>query len=149
MRMREIGGVAVLLALGLAAQGAQAAYAGLWFQCQPRWTKEKNYLLVDVQRGERAWEATWGLHDAARGKTEKDKDGNLVLRGCHVRAARPAPNCNPAQPPLFAVLPKEVAGGKGLAVDAALRKGSWLRTDKAGLEALARQCGALRPKPAG
>ncbi|GAB3767082.1 hypothetical protein GCM10028796_27630 [Ramlibacter monticola] len=144
-RVRGLG----MLALAVLAQSAHAAYAGLWFQCQPRWTAEKNYLLVDVRKGERAWEASWGRADAAAGQAQKDKEGNLVLRGCHALAGKPAPACEPARPPLFATLPKAVADGKGLAVDAALRGGAWLRTDQAGLESLARQCAALRPRANG
>jgi hypothetical protein len=138
-----------LLALAACAQGAQAAYAGLWFQCQPRWGAEKNYLLVEVQAGERAWNARWGASDTAHGAASRDKDGNLALRGCHSRGGTPATNCSPAKPPLFATLPKGLADGKGLPADAALRRGGWIRTDQAGSDQLARQCAALRPKAKG
>ena len=134
-----------LLALAACAQGAQAAYAGLWFQCQPRWAAEKNYLLVDVQRGERAWTARWGA-DSAHGRAAKDKDGNLQLRGCHALGGKPASNCNPQRPPLFATLPSGVAQGQGLPAEAALPRGGWIRTDEAGSQQLARQCAALRPR---
>jgi hypothetical protein len=141
--------VAALLALAGVAQGAHAGYAGLWFQCQPRWTAEKNYLVVDVQRGERTWEAHWGARDSARGKAHKDQDGNLALRGCHSLAGQPAGGCNAGQAPLFAVLPKEVAKSPVAPVDGALRRGAWIRTDKAGTAQLAQQCAALRPKANG
>jgi hypothetical protein len=137
-----------LLALAVGAQGAHAAYAGLWFQCQPRWTAEQNYLTVDVHRGERAWDAKWGASDSARGEAQKDKDGNLALRGCHALGGH-ARACDPARPPQFAVLPKAVADGKGQPVDAALRGGTWIRTDKGGLAQLAGRCAALRPKTKG
>jgi hypothetical protein len=138
-----------LLALAACAQGAQAAYAGLWFQCQPRWNAEKNYLLVEVQPGEKAWNASWGASDTAHGATGKDKDGNLLLRGCHARGGTPATNCDPAKPPVFATLPKGVADGKGLPAAAALARGGWIRTDKAGLDSFARRCAALRPQGKG
>jgi len=138
-----------LLALAASAQAAQAAYAGLWFQCQPRWAAEKNYLLVEVKAGERAWNASWGASDTAHGAAAKDKAGDLLLRGCHAKGGTPALRCNPARPPLFATLPKGVADGRGLPQEAALRHGAWLRTDKAGLEQLARECAGLRPKAKG
>jgi hypothetical protein len=138
-----------LLALAAWAQAAQAGYAGLWFQCQPRWPAEKNYLLVEVQPGERAWNASWGAADTAHGAAARDKEGNLMLRGCHSLGNTPARNCNPARPPIFATLPRAVADGKGLPAEAALRRGTWLRTDKPGLEQFARQCAVLRPKAKG
>ena len=138
-----------VLALAAGAQGAYAAYAGLWFQCQPRWTEEKNHLLVDVHKGERARNAAWGASDSAQGPAEKDKEGNLVLRGCHALGGKAAGNCDPAKPPMFVVLPKAVAAGQGLPVEAALAKGAWLRIDKAGSQQLARQCAALRPRVGG
>lgn len=147
--IRTIARPLACLAMALAAQGAHAAYAGLWFQCQPRWVEEKNYLMVDVDKGERTWKATWGRFDSASGKTGKDKEGNLELRGCHARAGKVPGACNPKEPPLFATLPKAVADGKGQPVAEALRRGTWLRTDKAGTAALARQCAALRPRANG
>ena len=137
------------LAVALASHGAHAAYAGLWFQCQPRWVEEKNHLMVDVKKGERTWSATWGRFDAASGKAQKDQDGNLQLRGCHRRAGKIPRACNPEQPPLFATLPKAVADGNAPPVEEALRRGTWLRTDKARSVALARQCAALRPRANG
>jgi hypothetical protein len=50
---------------------------------------------------------------------------------------------------VFATLPKGVADGKGLPAAAALARGGWIRTDKAGLDSFARQCAALRPKGKG
>jgi hypothetical protein len=147
--MREITRALVLAALAAGAQAAQAGYAGVWFQCQPRWTAEKNYLLVEVQRGERAWQAHWGADDSAQGAASQDKEGNLALRGCHALHGKPSAACNPAQPPLFATLPKAVAEGRGGPVEAALRRGTWVHTDTAGTQALARQCAALRPKAKG
>jgi len=143
---REIVRAAALLALAGAAQAAPTAYDGLWFQCQPRWTAEKNYLLVDVQRGAHAWEAHWGADDSARGKAQADEGGNLALRGCHAKGGKPAGNCDPAKAPLFAVLPKAVAKGPAEPEAAALRGGRWIRTDAAGSTRLAQQCAALRPK---
>jgi hypothetical protein len=147
--MRVITRALVLAALAAGAHAAPAGYAGVWFQGQPRWTAEKNYLLVDVRRGERAWEARWGADDSARGVASRDKEGNLALRGCHALQGKPSKACDPAKPPLFAVLPKAVAEGRAEPAEAALRRGSWIRTDTAGTQALARQCAALRPKPKG
>jgi hypothetical protein len=147
--IRPIARPLACLAIALATQGAHAAYAGLWFQCQPRWTEEKNHLMVDVHKGERSWKATWGRFDSASGQARKDQDGNLQLRGCHVRAGKVPGACDARQPPLFATLPKAVADGKAQPVDEALRRGTWLRTDKAGSVALARQCAALRPRANG
>jgi hypothetical protein len=147
--IRQIERAVALLALAACAQGAHAAYAGLWFQCQPRWAAERNYLLVEVQAGERAWNASWGASDTAHGVAAKDKEGNLMLRGCHSLAGTPSTHCNPARPPLFATLPKAVAQGKGLPADAALRRGGWIRTGKTATEQLAGQCAALRPKTKG
>ena len=146
MSIRTRARALVLLALAAAVPAVHAAYAGLWFQCQPRWTAEQNYLLVDVHRGERAWNARWGAADTAQGQAAKDADGNLVLRGCHALAGQPTAHCDPAKAPTFAQLPKAVAAGQGLPADAALARGGWLRTERAGVEQLARQCAALRPK---
>jgi hypothetical protein len=146
--MRDKVRAFALLALAACGQAAHAGYAGLWFQCQPRWAAEKNYLLVDVKPGERAWSATWGASDSAQGRAQKDKDGNLQLRGCHALAGKPR-NCNAAQPPLFATLPKGLADGQGPAADVALRRGGWIHSDRKAVEQLAGQCAALRPKGKG
>lgn len=127
-----------------AAQSAQpAGHAGLWFQCQPKWKAEKNYLLVDVKAGEREWDAKWGAADSAKGKAQKDAQGNLLLRGCHALGGKPAARCDAARPPLFATLPKAADSAPS---PEALRRGAWIRTDAASLERLARDCAGLRPQ---
>jgi hypothetical protein len=137
----------LLLAATFGVQAAPPAYAGAWFQCQPRWSAEKNHLLVDVKKGDRAWDAHWGAGDSARGTAEKDKDGNLGLRGCHAIAGKPSKNCNAAKPPLFATLPKAAIERPPLPIEEALRRGTWIHTEKAMVDQLAAQCAALRPRP--
>jgi hypothetical protein len=146
--IRVVPRAALLTVAALCAQAAPAApagFAGLWFQCQPRWAAEKNYLLVDVKSGERSWDAQWGAEDSARGAASRDAEGNLALRGCHAHKGTASKACDPAKPPLFATLPRAATEGARPPVDAALRRGAWIPTDRAGTEQLARQCAALRP----
>jgi hypothetical protein len=144
--MREFRSLALVLAAWGCVPAAQAAFAGMWFQCQPRWQAEKNYLLLEVKRGERTWEARWGAGDSARGPAQTDPDGNLKLRGCHSIGGKPAAACNPENPPEFVTLPKALATVTPVVDEVALRRGAWLRTDKASLDKLAARCAAVRPK---
>jgi hypothetical protein len=146
--MRSIRAAACIASAVLLAQGAQAAagYAGAWFQCQPKWSAEKNYLVVDVKAGDRAWDAHWGAADSAKGEAATDAQGNLLLRGCHALGGKPAASCNPAKPPTFAVLPKALLTGTPQPRQAALQRGAWVRADQGSLEQLARDCGKLRPQ---
>jgi hypothetical protein len=150
--IREMRCLALLLATWGCVPAAHAAFAGLWFQCQPRWQSEKNYLLVEVKRDERNWEGRWGVGDSARGPAQTDAEGNLKLRGCHSIGGKPSASCNPENPPEFAMLPKALATAAPAAAavnEVALRRGAWLRTSKASLSKLAAECAAVRPKPKG
>jgi hypothetical protein len=154
VQLRVIRGGALWAALLAAAAGQAAAgpgqgFAGWWFQCQPRWQEQDNFLLVEVKPGERAFTAKWGVDRSATGKAEKDASGGLMLRGCHAKGMTRSSGCDPARPPLFATLPKKLLDAAGPPPEEALRRGAWLRMERAELPRLAAQCAALRPKSKG